>query len=91
MNSSQQINNVCAALGVRREDLTSCRRSRNIADARQMAFKILREDGHTVTDIAARFGRTHATVIHGIRAISEKIANERKLAFAYNTIKGGVQ
>ncbi len=65
---------VCKVQGVAREDLLSPRRSPRVARARQLAMYMARElTPMTLAEIARGFDRDHTTVIHGLRAVDERI------------------
>jgi chromosomal replication initiator protein len=55
-------------------------RKRDISDARQMIMYMTKK--HTtlpLTAIGSRLSRTHATVLHAVHAIEDRLANEAKL------------
>ncbi len=64
---------VCAVEGISREQLLSPRRSAKIARARQLAMFIARElTALSLVEIARGFDRDHTTVLHAIRAVTER-------------------
>ncbi len=59
---------------IRMADMTSARRPRSIAAPRQVAMYLCRRMTHSsLPDIAAAFGRTHATVLHAFRAVENRM------------------
>ena len=65
---------VCKVEGVARDELLSPRRSPRIARARQLAMYMARElTPMTLAEIARGFDRDHTTVIHGLRAVDERL------------------
>ena len=65
---------VCEITGLAREDLLSARRSAQVARARQLAMYLARElTPLSLTEIARGFDRDHTTVLHAIRAVSERL------------------
>ncbi|MGQ9571650.1 MAG: chromosomal replication initiator protein DnaA [Dehalococcoidia bacterium] len=75
------LNAVCHYFDLRPEALTGRGRTREIAEARQIAMYLLREDAHQrVTDIA-RFlgGRDHSTIIYGLRKVDTALTTDPQL------------
>jgi hypothetical protein len=66
---------VCAAFGVKTNDLTSARRTANLVRPRQVAMYLAKTlTGRSLPEIGRRFGgRDHTTVLHGIRKIAAKV------------------
>ena len=63
------------------EDLTSKNRDRKTSQARQIAMYLMRVDrGLSLADIGRQLGnRTHATVIHGYKRITDNIHSDDRL------------
>ena len=65
---------------VRLADMSSKRRPRSVALPRQIAMYLARKlTRASLQDIADAFGKTHATVLHGIKAIQNRIDTEDKM------------
>ena len=61
---------VCRHYGIRQADIEGKTRRQPVARARQVAIYMARVcTDMTLADIAARFGRTHATAIHAMRTV----------------------
>lgn len=87
----QTITAVCGAAGVDRHELSSRRRARHIVEARQMVYLVLREESPlTLRELGARFGYRHPSVLYGIGAMRDKIANEAGLRGVYQRVKAEV-
>jgi chromosomal replication initiator protein len=71
------------------EQLKSARRSRAIADARQMAIYLARElTDHSLHSIGKYFGgRDHSTVIHSYRKVSEGLEKDPQMLWLINNMK----
>ena len=52
--------------------LLSRNRTAPVADARFICWWLLKQRGHSLSSIAAIFGRDHSTVIHGVRSVNER-------------------
>ncbi|MGY3054351.1 chromosomal replication initiation ATPase DnaA [Pedobacter sp. UYEF25] len=64
---------VCQALNVGFDDLTSVRKNSEFVEARQIAFKILRDKKHNCDTIGDLFNRDHSTVLYGVKCYEDKI------------------
>ena len=66
---------------LRASDLTSGRRSRNIAWARQIAMFLAKDlTTKSLQDIGRIFGgRDHTTVLYGVRKVSEVLSSDSKM------------
>ena len=65
---------------VRLTDMSSKQRPQSVALPRQIAMYLSRKLTHTsLQDIANAFGKTHATVLHAVNAIQNRIDTEEKL------------
>ncbi|MBR0458852.1 MAG: chromosomal replication initiator protein DnaA [Victivallales bacterium] len=65
---------------IRLADMTSPRRTANIALPRQVAMYLARKLTElSLPAIAEKFNRTHATILHAVDAIEEKIAESESL------------
>ena len=67
---------------VKRSDMLSKRRTRNVVRPRQMAMYLCRElTNHSLPEIGEAFGgRDHTTVLHGWRKIRELVASNEEIA-----------
>lgn len=62
-------------------ELDSCRRTKNLVRARQVAMYLAREiTQQSLPEIGRRFGRDHTTVMHACERITEAIRVEPELA-----------
>ncbi len=74
--------------GLQPEDLTSKRRSRQINLARQVAMYLAREITHTtLSHIGFLFDRTHSTVFHSCKKITEALADDEILRLRVEKIR----
>jgi len=75
---------VCEFYGLRLNDLLSKRRSRNIAQPRQVAMYLTRKlTGESFPTIGERFGgRDHSTVIHATATVERRMQNDDALRTA---------
>ncbi|MBM3475096.1 MAG: chromosomal replication initiator protein DnaA [Armatimonadetes bacterium] len=71
------------------EQLKSARRSRAIADARQIAIYLARElTDHSLHSIGKYFGgRDHSTVIHSYRKVTEGLEKDPQMLWLINNMK----
>ena len=69
---------VAEEFGVTTEQLLSADKRRFLSDPRQITYWFAnRKLGLTTIKIGEYFGRSHATVIHGVKAVGYRIGNER--------------
>lgn len=74
--------------GVKKEQITSKTRERRVVEARQIMFKILREeDQKEFAKIGSYFNKDHATILYGVRNISNLIEVDKEIESKYNEIK----
>ena len=72
---------------VKKEDLTSTKRSKEIAFARHICIYLIREVTEmSLPNIGKLFGRDHATVMHSINKIEHRILNDSVLDFELKEI-----
>ena len=64
--------------GIRLTDMTSARRSRNVARPRQVAMYLAKHfTDRSLPEIGRMFGnRDHTTVMHGVRRVTELMAED---------------
>jgi chromosomal replication initiator protein len=67
--------------GISRLDLISNRRSRHIAQPRQLAMYLCRElTPHSYPSIGKHFGkRDHTTIMHGVKVVEERLEASARL------------
>jgi chromosomal replication initiation ATPase DnaA len=53
-------------------------RAADVADARQLLYWLLRQDGHSYPHIGHMLGRHHTTIIHGVRAVNDGIRQQQE-------------
>lgn len=72
---------VAARYSIRRDDILSQRRNRDIAVPRQLAIYLTRELAQlSTTRIGNAFGRDHSTIMHACRKTAESIAADKEFA-----------
>ena len=73
------INAFLSKIGISKNVFYSDVKRTNITDVRHVVCKVLRQNGHTFTDIGKKIGRDYSSVIHLIdsyRPYNEKLVNE---------------
>ena len=68
----------CALFGINYPDLRRQCRKQSYVEARQMLWKILKEKGYRVGELAEIYKRNHGAICNGIRRISFKIDVNRQ-------------
>jgi hypothetical protein len=69
----------CSVLGIASQNLYTVTRKREIVNARQIIFFIVRPcDLLSLDSIGKHYGKDHATVIHGIRQVSGHIECDKE-------------
>ena len=64
---------VCGVQGISRDEMLSAQRAPRVAQARQLAMYMARElTSLSLVEIARGFDRDHTTVLHAIRAVSQR-------------------
>ncbi len=72
---------VAARYGIRRDDILSARRNRDVAVPRQLAIYLTRELAQlSTTRIGDAFGRDHSTIMHACRKTADSIAADKEFA-----------
>lgn len=88
IDATKIIDIVCKFYGVKKEDLLARKRTKNIAEARQIAMYLVTEylniPLEAVGDI---FGKNHATVIYAKNKVAEDIKQFKKLEIQINDIR----
>jgi len=77
----------CALFGINYPDLRRQCRKQTYVEARQMLWKILKEDGYRVGELAEMYKRNHGAICNGIRRISFKIDVNRQAELKYKLLK----
>lgn len=78
---------VCKKYNVSLAQIMSAERTANIVTPRQLAMYIARKySSKGLPDIAKMFGRTHATILHGVKAIEKRLDDDEDLKSALNEI-----
>jgi len=77
----------CALFGINYPDLRRQSRKRNYVEARQMLWKLLKEHGYRVGELAEMYNRNHGAICNGIRRISFKVDVNRQIELKYKLLK----
>ena len=80
---------VCEYYKIRLSDVLSSKRTKDIAKVRHIAMLLCKElTTKSLPEIGKAFGgKDHATVIHAVKKIQEKMLNDPELASDINTLK----
>lgn len=74
------ITTICNYYKLDKPALLDKSRKRNLVEARQMAFLLFREFTElSLSQIGQKFNRDHATVLYGVRKITDLIDTEKSL------------
>jgi hypothetical protein len=66
-------------------DIMEASRRRPVVDARAIFYKIYKDmEGWPYVDIAALFGKDHASVIHGIKALDLFMVHDKRIKMLYD-------
>ncbi len=86
------IDEVALKYRVKREDIMSDKRSRDISIPRQIAIYLTRElAGLSTTRIGTAFGRDHSTIMHACRKISDDIKTNSEVSRAVSDITRAIK
>lgn len=87
----EEIQQACARkYGVTMADILSHERTQSIVTPRQLAMFISRKiTSKGLQEIATAFGKKHATVINGVKTITERLSNEADLKLELEEILSG--
>ena len=77
----------CALFGINYPDLRRQCRKQSFVEARQMLWKLLKENGYRVGQLAEMYKRNHGAICNGIRRISFKIDVNRQMEIKYKLLK----
>jgi chromosomal replication initiator protein len=79
---------VCKFYGLKKEEILSRKRTKNIAEARQVAMYLITEYINLPLDnIGSIFGKDHSTVIYAKNKIADDIKKSKKLEIQINDMK----
>ena len=79
---------VCKFYGVKKEELLARKRTKNIAEARQIAMYLITEYINIpLESVGNIFGKDHSTVIYAKNKVAEDIKNSKKLEVQINDLK----
>lgn len=83
---------VAARYSIRREDILSTRRNRDVAVPRQLAIYLTRELAQlSTTRIGEAFGRDHSTIMHACRKTADSIASDKEFSRIVDEITRAIQ
>ncbi len=86
------IDEVANKYKIRREDILSDKRSRDVSVPRQIAIYLTRElGGMSTTRIGTAFGRDHSTIMHACRKISDDIKSDADVSKAVSEIAQAIK
>lgn len=79
---------VCEAMGITRKMLRSTTRKRPIPMARFLCFKFAKIHNlyGSLQKLADRYGKDHASVLHGFREINNRVDTDKEFASMYNKL-----
>jgi chromosomal replication initiation ATPase DnaA len=87
MEEKKIIQAICSVMNVKWDDVISKKRDRNLCDSR-FAYCYFRYSEIGLSQIGRELGRTHATILHGIKQCNNLIdANDRNFVVMLAQIK----
>ena len=88
IDATKIIEIVCKFYGLKKEEVLSRKRTKNIAEARQVAMYLITEYISLPLDaIGSIFGKDHSTVIYAKNKIADDIKQSKKLEIQVNDMK----
>ena len=88
IDATKIIEIVCKFYGIKKEEMLSRKRTKNIAEARQIAMFLISEYISIPLDsIGSIFGKDHSTVIYAKNKVIEDIKHSKKLEIQINDMK----
>lgn len=88
IDATKIIEIVCKFYGLKKEEILSRKRTKNIAEARQIAMYLITEYINIPLDsIGSIFGKDHSTVIYAKNKVSDDIKHSKKLEVQINDMK----
>lgn len=92
LSPEKVMDEVAARYGIRREDILSTRRNRDVAVPRQLAIYLTRELAQlSTTRIGEAFGRDHSTIMHACRKTADSIASDKEFSRIVEEITRAIQ
>lgn len=88
IDATKIIEIVCKFYGLKKEEILSRKRTKNIAEARQIAMYLITEYINLPLDaIGSIFGKDHSTVIYAKNKIADDMKHSKKLEIQINDMK----
>ena len=88
IDATKIIEIVCKFYGLKKEEILSRKRTKNIAEARQIAMYLITEYINIPLDsIGSIFGKDHSTVIYAKNKVVDDIKHSKKLEVQINDMK----
>lgn len=88
IDATKIIDIVCKFYNVKKEDLLARKRTKNIAEARQIAMYLITEFINIPLEAVGNiFGKDHATVIYAKNKVADDISASKKLEIQINDLK----
>lgn len=88
IDATKIIETVCKFYGVKKEEMLAKKRTKNIAEARQIAMYLVTELMNLPLEAVGNiFGKDHATVIYAKNKVIEDMKNSKKLEVQINDLK----
>ena len=88
IDATKIIEIVCKFYSVKKEEIMSRKRTKNIAEARQIAMYLITEYINLpLEEIGNIFGKDHSTVIYAKNKVADDIKNSKKLEIQINDMK----
>ena len=88
IDATKIIEIVCKFYGVKKEELLARKRTKNIAEARQIAMYLITEYLNIpLESVGNIFGKDHSTVIYAKNKVAEDIKKSKKLEVQINDLK----
>ncbi len=88
IDATKIIDIVCKFYGIKKEDILARKRTKNIAEARQIAMYLITEFLNIpLESVGSIFGKDHSTVIYAKNKVLEDIKKSKKLEVQINDLK----
>lgn len=92
VDATKIIETVCKFFNVKKEDLLARKRTKNIAEARQVAMYLITEMINIPLEAVGNiFGKDHSTVIYAKNKVADDMAKSKKLEIQINDIRKMVE
>jgi len=82
---------ICGLFGITKTDLTRRCRKQQLCEARHLLWKVLREHGYGVCQLADLYERRHGAVSHGVKQMNMAIQINRRIENKYNLVKSYIK